>query len=300
MMKKICIILVFVLLSASCLPLAVHANMAAPAEPDIGSAVTFEKNGDISVLSEVLDIRVNGSKAEITATYRMKNTADRPISTPSMFLSPNIENSGVKVLVNGKETAFESKSYFLSHSTKVGTDDWQYAVLNEDDEHVFDETKTVDTVTFKMDLEPLQEYDVVVSYTYRLGGYPDYDFNVKDGDIEYYLKPAAMWKDFSSLTINLYLDKDMPVIRRSNLEFEKVGTRTYRYQSDSLPDEDLRITIDETRFQNFISSFRSPYLLMNIMMFLPFILILLAVVITVIIIVVKVCKSKKKKDSHTP
>ncbi|MEG1809400.1 MAG: hypothetical protein RR244_06080, partial [Oscillospiraceae bacterium] len=62
-------------------------------------------------------------------------------------------------------------------------------------------------------------YDVVVSYRYRPGGYPDYDFNAKIGRIEYYLAPAAMWNDFGGITINLKLDEDMPVISSSNLEF---------------------------------------------------------------------------------
>ena len=50
-------------------------------------------------------------------------------------------------------------------------------------------------------------FAVTVSYPYRLGGYPDYDWNVKRGEILYYLAPAALWQDFQSLTINLYLDE---------------------------------------------------------------------------------------------
>jgi uncharacterized membrane protein len=102
-------------------------------------------------------------------------------------------------------------------------------------------------------------------------------FDVKRGEIEYYLAPAAMWKDFSNLTINLYLDKDMPVVTSSNLKFEKVATRTYQYISDKLPKDNLKIVIDENWWQNIISSLRSPYLPMTLMMFSPFILIALAV-----------------------
>ena len=106
----------------------------------------------------------------------------------------------------------------------------------------------------------------MVSYTYRLGGYPDLDFNAKRGEIVYYLTPAAMWKDFRQLTINVYLDEDMPVITSSNLDFEKVGKRTYQHVSDTLPEEDLRITIDENWMQNISSTLRSPYLGMYLSM----------------------------------
>ena len=74
MMKKISIIFTLTLVFILSVPQVIFANMVAPDDPDIGSAITFEKNDTISVLSEVLDITVNGSQAHIVATYRMKNT----------------------------------------------------------------------------------------------------------------------------------------------------------------------------------------------------------------------------------
>lgn len=276
-MKKISLIFAFVLVFALSIPQVAYANMVAPEEADIGSSITFENNDAVSVLSEVLDITVNGSEADIVVTYKMKNTTDESISTQSMFLSPNIENSGVKVVVNDKDTSFTVETYALNYDTEIKTDDWQYVVLTDDKKASRNEEQTVDTITFEMDFAPNEEYDVIVSYRYRLGGYPDYDFNAKKGVIKYYLAPAAMWKDFSNLTINLYLDKDMPVVTSSNLEFEKLGTRTYQYISDKLPEENLEIVIDENWWQNIFSTLRSPYLPMILVMFSPFILIVLAV-----------------------
>jgi hypothetical protein len=276
-MKKISLIFAFVLVFALSIPQVAYANMAAPKEADIGSSITFEKNDAVSVLSEVLDITVDGSEADIVATYKMKNTTDESISTQSMFLSPNIKNSGVKVVVNDKDTSFTVENYALNYDTEIKTNDWQYVVLTDDEIASRNEEQTVETITFEMDFAPNEEYDVIVSYRYRLGGYPEYDFNAKRGEIEYYLVPAAMWKDFLNLTINLYLDKDMPVVTSSNLKFEKVGTRTYQYISDKLPEENLEIDIDENWWQNIFSTLRSPYLPMSLMMFSPFILIALAV-----------------------
>jgi hypothetical protein len=275
-MKKTILIFAFVLVFASSFPQVAYANMAAPKEADIGSSITFEKNDAVSVLSEVLNITVDGSEADIVAIYKMKNTADESISTQSMFLSPNIKNSGVKVVVNDKVTSFTVETYAFNYDTEIKIIDWQYVVLTDAEIASYDEEQTVDSITFEMDFAPNEEYDVIVSYRYRLGGYPDYDFNAKRGEIEYYLAPAAMWKDFVNLTINLHLDKDMPIVANSNLNFEKVGTRTYQYISDKLPEENLEIVIDENWWQTIFSTLRSPYLLMTLMMFSPFTLLVLA------------------------
>lgn len=86
-MKKISLIFAFVLVFALSIPQVAYANMVALKEADIGSSITFEKNDSVSVLSEVLDIIVDGSEADIVATYKMKNNTDESISTQSMFLS---------------------------------------------------------------------------------------------------------------------------------------------------------------------------------------------------------------------
>jgi len=281
-MKKISLFFMFVLVLALSFPQIAYANMAAPKESDIGSSITFEKNDTISVLSEVLNITVNGSQADIVATYKMKNTANENISTQSMFLSPNIENSDVKVEINGKNSSFIVQSYTLSYDTKVKTNGWQYAVLTDNETASGNEEQTVDSINFDMDFAPNEEYEVIVSYHYRLGGYPDYDDNAKNGEIQYYLAPASIWKDFSGLTINLYLDEDMPIIKSSNLEFKKASTRTYQYVSDTLPEGNLEIVIDENWYQNIFSTIRNPYLLMIVKMLSPFILIGLVIIVFII------------------
>lgn len=292
-MKKASRILILVLVFALAVSPIAHANMAAPARADVGSSITFEKNDAIAVRSEVLDITVHGSQADISAVYTMKNTTAEKISTPAMFLSPNIESGGTRVLVNGRETDFTTERYEIaswSDSEIIAARDWRYVVLTNESS----DGKTVNSIDFEMSFEPQEEYEVAVFYAYRLGGYPDYDFNAKDGEIEYYLAPAALWKDFENLTINLYLDKDMPVIKSSNLDFKKTGARTYQYVSDTLPEENLRVVIDENWFQNIFSTLRSPYFTMNLLMFSPFILLILAVVAIVCVILWQRHKKKKR------
>lgn len=247
-----------VLLMALSLSQTAKANMAAPADPDVGSAITFQKNEEISVLSEVLDITVHGAKADMVVTYTMKNTTQEQVVTPSMFLSPNVEQGNVEVTVDGEAAPFTVDQYALNYSTQIQTADWKYVVLSAGDVADVQE-RTVDAISFELSFEPGEESQVVVSYTYALGGYPNYDFDAKRGDLKYYLQPAALWKDFSNLTINLYLDEGMPVLKYSNLPFEEAGPRTYQYTSATLPEENLDITIDESWWQNIFSTLRSPY-----------------------------------------
>lgn len=106
-----------------------YGNMAAPSEPDMGAAVTLEENESLAVRSEVLDIVIDGETARITATYQMENTTDEPVSTQSMFLSPNMEYAGVQVTVDGQEVPYEAESFALHYETRIRTEDWRYAVL---------------------------------------------------------------------------------------------------------------------------------------------------------------------------
>lgn len=178
----------------------------------------------------------------------------------------------------------------LTNDLEVKMDGWQYAVLIGTDTE--DATSTVDSITFDMEFSAQEEQEIVVSYSYQLGGYPNYDYNVNYGLIEYYLTPATMWQGFENLTINLYLDKDMPVIKESNLEFVKVGTRTYQYVSDTLPEEDLRIKIDENWWQNIFSTLRNPYLPMVAMMTSPIIITFLVIAVVIGILL----RRGKKKE----
>lgn len=195
-MKKTKLIFTFILVFILSTIQVLDANMAAPQKADIGSSITFENNEAISVLSETLDITVSGLYADIVATYKMKNTTGENISTQTIFLCPNIETRGIKLTVNDKDTIFIVEKYALNYDTEIKTSDWRYVVLTDKKIASHQSEQTVDTLSFEMDFIPFEEYDVIVSYSYRLGGYPDYDFNVKKGIIKYYLKPAALWKDF--------------------------------------------------------------------------------------------------------
>ena len=282
-MKRLSAVSALALILLLLRPVPASANMAAPADPDVGSSITFERNDALAVTEEVLDIRVTGATAEITAVYSMVNVTDQPVSTPVMFLAPNTGDGGVEVKADGACVPCSIEQYVLDHAAQITAQDWRYAVLSRDADADPDGER-VDGISFQLDFGPGEAYEVSVSYPYRLGGYPAYDYNVKRGEILYYLSPAALWRDFQSLTINLYLDRDMPVLASSNLDFEEVGPRTYQYRSDSLPEGELDIQIDQNEFQEFIGTLRSPYLLLYLIFLGPIVLLVAAIIVVPVVI----------------
>lgn len=296
MKKKITIAFLLVLIITMTIPQTVLANMAAPETADVGTTITFQQNDEISVLSEVLDITLELGKADIVATYTMKNTTNSAVSTQSMFLSPNVESAGVAVVIDGESTSFEVESYNLGWTNDVTTSDWQFALLNPSTASDNTEARRVDSILFEIDFEANETKEIVVSYDYILGGYPTNTSVVNYGTLEYFSTPANMWADFENLTINLTLGKDMPKLDYSNLDFKKVGTRQYQYTSSALPTEDLEIKVTENWYQSIWSTVTSPYFPMTVLMVagvaLPFII----VICVAIAIVLHVRNKKKDKE----
>ena len=294
-MKKFIIIIIsilFILLS----PVVVKANMAAPIEDDIATSVSFEKSNDIDVISEVIDINIIDTLADITVTYNMKNIKNESINTPSMFVSPNIEGENVSIKIDDKDVDCIKETYYYSNYDDLTTSNWEYVILEKD--YYNEYYNQVQTLTFNIEFNSLEEKEIIINYKYRLGGYPSRTDDMKRGSLTYYLKPASMWHSFSDLTINLYLSKDMPVLKDSNLEFADLGNRHYQYKSNTLPEENLEIKIDQNGWQKFIGYFKSPYLLMNLMMFLPFIIIGLIIVVIIIVITVYIIKNIGKSTKR--
>lgn len=291
-MKRLPAVSAFALALLLFQPIPVFANMAAPKDPDVGSSITFERNDALAVTEEVLDITVTGSTADITAAYSMTNVTNETVSTPVMFLAPNTGDGSVEVMVDGEAVPFSMDTYTLTYYQELGAEDWRYAMLNYGSSHVPGEEQLVG-ISFQLDFEPGEAGEVVVSYPYRLGGYPDYAWDVKRGEILYYLAPAALWQDFQSLTINLYLDSDMPVVTESSVPFEKVGSRTYQYRSDTLPKGNLEIEIDQNQVQQALSTLRNPYLLGFAAFLIPPLLVVIGIIVGLKILIKKPKKSKK-------
>lgn len=293
MKKLLIIIFTIIILLFNSLP--VKANMAAPLIDDIATSVSFEKSNDIDVKSEILDINILDTLADITVTYNMKNIRDEDINTASMFISPNIEGENVSIKINDLEIESLKETYYYYSYDDLAINEWQYLIL--EDESYNEYYNQVQTLTFNIEFSPLEEKEIIINYKYRLGGRPNRTDHMKWGSLTYYLKPAALWHDFSDLTINLYLSKDMPVLKDSNLEFVDLGNRHYQYKSDTLPEENLEVEFGLNGWQKFTGYFKSPYLVFDLMLLSPFIIIgLIILIIIIVTIVIFVKKQKKQKN----
>ena len=275
-----------------------YANMAEPNSDNLASSITFEKNNELEVVSEVLDIKINGETADIKATYNMKNTTSNTVSTKSMILSPNINGNTAKVLVDNNSISYTSESYYVNYGTNGSLDGWKFVINDPAPHKDMTGSAVVDTVLFDMEFLANQSHTIEVSYQYRVGGYPTVDNSNRYASLTYYLTPASMWKNYGDITINLELPSDMPVIKNSTLEFDKVAKNKYQYKADELPAEELKLRIDQTGWQEFTSDISSGYILYTMALFSPYIIMgLIALIIVIIIIVatVKIVKRRKNK-----
>ena len=272
---------------------SVSCNMAAPDPNSSATTITFEKNDDIIVTNEVLNIKVDTPKANIEAIYTMKNTKDVDVSTKTMFISPNIDNQNLEVTINDNPISYTKETYNIHYDNEIKPDGWKFSLskITENEQHW--ESNKVATINFDLNFKPNIDYIVKVKYDYLLGGRPTRNDDYKYGEIFYYLKPANLWKDFNNIEINLYLDDELPVLKKSSVPFTKVDKNHYQYLSNELPNEDLSISLKLNKWQSFIGAFRNPYLKMNIMMFLPIILLILIPIIIVIVMLIR--KHKKHK-----
>ena len=163
-MKKLLIIFSIIILLFNSLP--VKANMAAPLIDDIATSVSFEKSNDIDVKSEILDINILDTLADITVTYNMKNIRDEDINTASMFISPNIEGENVSIKINDLEIESLKETYYYYSYDDLAINEWQYLIL--EDESYNEYYNQVQTLTFNIEFSPLEEKEIIINYKYRL------------------------------------------------------------------------------------------------------------------------------------
>ena len=117
----------------------------------------------------------------------------------------------------------------------------------------------------------------------------------------YILSPAALWKDFSNLTIEVYPHPDQPYMMNSTLPMERVETNIaydthYSAFFSHLPEGDLIFQMyhRETPEPWLLATIQNPYL-MGLVILPLFLLILLTTITVIILLAVR----KKKKADHS-
>lgn len=61
--------------------------------------------------------------------------------------------------------------------------------------------------------------------------------------------------------------------------------RISQYHSDSLPEGNLEIRVDQNRFQEAVGTLRSPYLILYLIFLVPILLVIAAVIVAVVLLV---------------
>lgn len=291
-MKKILIILLILIVTLLGFNI-VSANMAAPEENDIGTSITFKNNEDINITKEILDITITNDVASIKATYFMSNNKEYNVETESMFISPNYMDDNISVTKNDSNIKYTTKDLFYeSRIDEVHVNDWEYVIFKKEEDSNYG--IKVQAIKFNLEFRALEESTIIVSYNSRLGGRPNLDNNLRYATFLYYITPANNWNDFKDLTINLELSPELPVISKSSLDFNKIEHNKYEYKSDTMPNVNLELELDQTRWQEFIGFFKNPY---NTI-YLYFIGTISLLIILIIIIIIFIHYRKKKKYNN--
>ena len=282
------------LISINIMPTVVYANSAEPTYNSLGTGIVFEPTEEIAVKSEVLDIVMSEETAKITATYKMVNLTDKVIDIESMFVTPQFdkESENFTVKIDGTVVDYESKMFSMKWDTEIDKQDWEYIIVNGDDKYR-DWYGGVQTVKYNMHFDANAEIEVMVSYDYRLGGYPTSQNYT--GTFLYYLTPAKYWSDFTDLTINLTLSESHPKIDRSSVKFEKIDKLIYQYKADELPSEELEIRVGKSWYVDAWNTLTNPMLWMIFGIPLLIFVVLPALIIIAVVIIRK--KIKKKKEN---
>lgn len=297
---RIKLILMIIVLTVlfSCGTLSVSANMAEPNYSDTSSGIVFSQNQIIGVESEVLNIDLTQFTASVEAIYNLKNESESAVSLDAMFLAPiggehayeTFEND-ITVEFGGEQldyttSCFYSKDYAENYADLINN--WEQVLASYDGTD-YDESYDmgfIGAIEYKMDFEAGESKQLIVSYLSGTGGYTYQD--ISKIDFSYLLTPASYWSSFGGIEINVTVPVDINQITSSSLEFERISETQFQYVSESLPSDELTITLsNKSNLQTYVEEV------------VCFFGILICPIIFVILSIVFVVLRRRKKYSIT-
>lgn len=233
-----------------------YANSGPPVSPDLNSGIVFAKHDSIKIASEVLNIETQLGSAQISAHYQMVNISEENQSVYTVFLShqrngsPRYANSDFyNYIVTKNDIPLETETEYYAYADFTDVVKNWADILTESNKITFENNEYdykgyICAVSYTVDFLPGETLDLKVEYNcgmgHRYGNYRDYE-------LIYYLSPAQYWQDFKDLTINLKLNEDTRVIKKSSIKFKKTAKMTYRYISETLPETELKIEVGRYR-----------------------------------------------------
>lgn len=125
-------------------------------------------------------------------------------------------------------------------------------------------TSYIGAVLYTVDFEPESQLEMIVRYDLR-AGQDRSNTSRYAAFVAYLLSPAAEWKHFQNLTIQLIPHEDQPYLLNSTLPLHYNATSgMYENDFEELPDNDLlfRMYHRSEPESGFIKTFNNPYILL--------------------------------------
>lgn len=231
-------------------------------EGTTGSELFVMEDCPIQVSAEHLSFDLDAQKtgftlrSAVTAAYSLYNPAQEPCTVSAVFPVITEPDDGKdtesqEILLDGEPIAFNLLAAPLSEEALldeiqpsqlltqgIPLEMWDTEENGEPQILLLDFQLTVapkETAALEIHTitQAFMERDVVLDYFTTETRYT----------FHYFLSPAQYWDDFQNLTVDLHLSPAAPVLKDSSLDFQWVGGRRYRYQSDSLPEGELQFTV---------------------------------------------------------
>ncbi len=201
------------------------------------TAEFFVLGGDPSVLSvDIVSSIENGVKKPVDDIQYEVHEEYMDLAT--YFKNYVTESEYFPVV--GMNTVQEQNLYFEALDRALG----EQAVIMEDMITMYLGDPRYAMIVYDVPFEAGEEKTVEVRYlTYgtmdrRETREPTYTY-------DYFLQPAARWKDFQNLSVKITPTQDYPFVIESTLPMERLEDGTYSGEFETLPEEDLRFVLYE-------------------------------------------------------
>ena len=323
--RIICLLLVAMLMALpmSSYTKSVHGN-AGPVVIHEAASFTMlpEEDSPVEVEQETLvfDLREhNAFTAEVSVTYQMyyggQDVYRQKLFFPVMNYYQQDLTHLADIFLDGGMVEFEYIELGqLPSELKDGPTDSYHEFVREISDMDFpqilerwqtnslaEESRTsLAGLLFEVEFQPGSRREITVRYP-AIAGRDQEETTRYQAVYAYILSPAALWKDFSNLTIEVYPHPDQPYMVNSTLPMEKVETDIaydthYSAFFSDLPEGDLIFQMyhRETPEPWLMATIQNPYL-MGLVIVPLFLLILLTTITAIIIYAIR----KKKKADHS-
>lgn len=200
------------------------------------SGIMFEQYQNIQINSKILDFNfVSPRLTNIKAAYTISNTTNETLTIKTRFLAPFYrfrENNRI-YNITANNIPLNYTTEFLPSDDFISLYDWR-----DSSNWVDNYSNQLKVISFEAVFAPNQTLDLVVQYSFLLHS----NFNASSRKrLKYSFSPFRYWADNGSMVININMYEGH--LFNASLDFERVSARLYRFESNSLPNENLLATL---------------------------------------------------------